>query len=92
MKNIHLLAVVNEMLATFPEKTRVAIYKTLKWVAFVAVLALLVVLNDSTLGFDVPANVEKIVASVVAFFTGMGLIGTGALADANTPAKDKPTE
>lgn len=89
MKNSYLVALVNERLASFPEKTRVAIYKTLKWVAFVAVLALFVVLNDSALGFDVPANVEKIVAAVVAFFASMGLVGTGALADANTPSKSE---
>lgn len=92
MKNSYLVALVNERLASLPEKTRKAVYKTLKWVAFAAVVALVVVLNDTAIGFDTPATVEKVVASVVAFFASMGLIGTGALADANTPGKDTPPE
>jgi len=90
--NIPLLTVVNNMLASLPEKTRVIVYKTLKWVAFAAVLGLLVVLNDTTLGFDVPANVEKIVTAVVAFFASMGLFGAGSLADANTPSSGEVVE
>ena len=79
----NLVAVVNSVLADVPLKYRSAVYKGIKYAGALAFVVLLVILNDSTLGFETPGNIEKIATAAVAFFASLGLAFGGSLADAN---------